>query len=435
MKTRSVLVVLSLAVAFAAGAAPVVVTEGTPVASGGSKLRFDYKLTEEPAVITVDIQTNAGGNAWASIGGEHQWNLIGDVNRRVAPDADAVRSIYWNGELDWPGHVVEAGKMRAVVEAWPTNALPPFMCQDPFYADHVMFYRDKASIPGGITNRLYKTDYVLYRKIPAAEVVWQMGDGHTSGVGSDCRRPKHWVVLSQDYYMGVYEVTHAQYKLFTSISGSFKGTSASVARTKEESAYVGDLDLCPVGWVNICELRGWWGNTSHQDEDFCWSSANQSHEVHASRVFGLLRRMCPKIGLLFDLPTEAQWEYACRAGTSTAYNVGDSLNKQGWTKEAYDDEKKHEVGLLQPNAWDLYDMHGNVSEICLDQLDNYGTGTKENPDRDPPGGSNGRSVNRGGNFSWSTDIMYSASSARYRSNKDGTYTMIGFRICAPAVIY
>ena len=433
MNKRTMLLVAGVAAALAAEAAPVVSAEGTPVAYGGSKLRFDYKLTGEPAVITVDIQTNAGENAWASIGGEHQWHMLGDVNRRVAPDANVTRSIYWNGELDWPNHVVEAGKTRAVIEAWPTNALPPYMCQDPWHQDNIMFYRDKASVPGGVSNRLYKTDYVLYRKIPAAGVVWQMGDGRGE-CDNDCKRTKHWVILSQDYYMGIYEVTHAQYQLFTSISSAFRGTSASVARTKEGSEYVGELGLCPVGWINICELRGWSGNKTYPDEDIYWSSAHPSHEVHPNRVFGLLRRMCPGIGLQFDLPTEAQWEYACRAGTSTLYNVGDSLNGQGWTKDQYGDVKKHEVGLLQPNDWGLYDMHGNVSEICLDQLGDYGTGTKENPDRDPSGGSNGRAVNRGGNFTWSPDIRYAASSSRYRSDKSGTYTMIGFRICAPAII-
>ena len=164
------------------------------------------------------------------------------------------------------------------------------------------------------------------------------------------------------------------------------------------------------------------------------------HAVDATSFMGRLQE---KTGLTFDLPTEAQWEYACRAGTATAFNSGNSLTSTSLYDAIMDEtgryygnqskgkggytSKHTKVGSYLANDWGLYDMHGNVSEWCLDWFSSIGTAAKT----DPVGSTTGSyRMIRGG--SWGDDASYCRSayrSAYYPS--DGSY-YFGFRVlCQP----
>ena len=137
-------------------------------------------------------------------------------------------------------------------------------------------------------------------------------------------------------------------------------------------------------------------------------------------------------GLTASLPTESQWEYACRAGTKTAYSFGDSLNGDkancdgnypyGTTRKGKYLRKTSPVKRYAPNAWGLYDMHGNVCEWCLDYYGEYPTGTVVDPK-----GPNSASyrVLRGG--CWGSGARNCRSAYRYGLDPGIRFNSLGFR--------
>jgi len=128
----------------------------------------------------------------------------------------------------------------------------------------------------------------------------------------------------------------------------------------------------------------------------------------------------------YRLPTEAQWEYACRAGTTTAYNTGDTISDNTGWYDSNSGMKTHEVGKKSANAWGLYDMHGNVYEWCWDWDGSYSSGSQT----DPTGaviGSN-RMV-RGG--SWFAFDRWLRSAYRFDISPNSRSDRIGFRLVRP----
>ena len=186
---------------------------------------------------------------------------------------------------------------------------------------------------------------------------------------SDVNRQKnetqHEVTISKGYYLGVYEVMQAQYeKVMGKNRSLYQG-----AIVGNENA---DLPVENVSW--------------HDAVEFCKKLSELPEEKKAGRVY--------------RLPTEAEWEYACRAGSKTAYSFDDEdglLPEYGWFRRN-SSSRTHTVGLLEPNVWGLFDMHGNVWEFCSDWYAEYPKG----PVSDPSGPSKGvHRVYRGGG--WGAD--------------------------------
>ena len=266
-------------------------------------------------------------------------------------------------------------------------------------------------IPAGGWKDEHKTTKLVLRKInkgtfimgsPAGEVKYS--DRLIYNPDDLNRKPnvdyRRHVTLTEDFYLGIFQTTRMQYALVMGENPLHERQSYSnVDMTNANTLLYGTLPVT----ANYEDIRGY----SRGEE---WPA---NHNVDSWSFMGKLRA---KTGLLFDLPTEAQWEYACRAGTTTALNNGKDLTnmtnclnlaKVGWYWYShYENINGYDrypvaVGLLKPNAWGLHDMHGNVRELCLDwfyseQRDDV---FDNSPLVDPKGAIYGHDrVARGGNY-------------------------------------
>ncbi len=216
--------------------------------------------------------------------------------------------------------------------------------------------------------------------IPAG--TFRMGDA-----GAAVSSPVHEVTITRPFYLGACEVTQRQWEAVTG---------------KNPSRFTGNDH--PVESVTWDECRGF--------------------------IAQLNEKFAPK-DLRFRLPTEAEWEYACRAGTTTTWCFGDDAEKLGdyaWYRSNAGG-RSHPVGRKKPNAWGLYDVHGNVVEMCADR---YGpTYYAASPKQDPPGPETGtHRVIRGGGWMGLPDITGSAVRRYVGATRDYRY---GLRLAATVV--
>jgi formylglycine-generating enzyme required for sulfatase activity len=246
---------------------------------------------------------------------------------------------------------------KAVPATTPTPSIPPppaalFPVVVPYDAtiarEHQRNWAGHLRVPVEIENSLG----MRLTLIPPGE--FDMG---SDGPGAKPEEtPRHRVKITRPYRIGTFEVTQGQY--------------ARLMPEPPDLAENGAGPDHPVGLV------------SHEDAaEFC----RRLTELPAER----------KAGRRYRLPTEAEWEYACRAGTATAFNIGDELRAADANLNRL---SRVPVGRFRPNAWGLYDMHGNVCEWCADRYaaDAY---ARPAPAVDPKGPASGnRRVSRGGGF-------------------------------------
>ena len=217
-----------------------------------------------------------------------------------------------------------------------------------------------------------------------------------SNNGDSDEKPVHAVTLTKSFYIGKYEVTQAEWqKVMGANPSQFKGD-----RNPAEQ----------VSWNECHELL---------------KKLNEG--VSSARFSASLpdRAKATTTSLRFALPTEAEWEYACRAGTKTEFCFGDkerTLGDYAWYS-SNSDRKTHPVGEKKPNPWGLYDMHGNVWEWCEDWHGDYSRGEVT----DPSGPRNGSDrVIRGG--SWYFGARPCRSAYRSGFSPDSRYSYLGCRV-------
>ena len=229
------------------------------------------------------------------------------------------------------------------------------------------------------------------------EFVWiepgrfEMGSPSSESGRYDDEGPRHWVTIGEGFWLGQTEVTQGQYRAVMGKNpSSFKGS-----------------DMLPV-------------------EQVSWNDAKSFCE-----------RVSRETGLRVRLPSESEWEFACRAGTTTAFNTGSTINTDqanyngNWTygngRKGVYREKTVPVGSFKPNAWGLYDMPGNVWEWCEDVWHDSYQGAPTDGSAWTRGVDQGRRVLRGG--SWLDYPRFCRSAFRGRYTPVNAHFLNGFRVC------
>ena len=211
---------------------------------------------------------------------------------------------------------------------------------------------------------------------------FQMG---SSEGGNFDEKPVHEVTITKPFYMAVTEVTNEQYEKFDLEHRQF--------RSKHELSKSYDQAAIYISWNDAKAFCDW---------------------------------LSKKEGKPYRLPTEAEWEYACRAGTTTKYYTGDELPElyhKSQQREGFPKPVDLTVGMTPANPWGLYDMHGNVEEWCLDWYGPYDPAEQ----KDPLGYSDGDfKVSRGG--SHNTNVTWLRSANRQGTLPEDKHWFIGFRV-------
>ena len=372
----------------------------------------------------VDIDFQLTKPAWAS---SDQVVRIGVVasndTREVAVSYAALagtaalpgvsRRIVWDPTLDHPNKSFP--QLKFYLSVISTNVEPEYLVIN--LDDGDIEYKDEY-FAEEVNADLYKTEKMAFRYIPPG--TFAMG---TEGSGKA-------TTLTKGFYMGVFEVTQEQWRRVKGVAPASRFTAEQEMRPKETVAYQD---------IRGSTLGAGWPTDSNVD---------------TNSFLGILRDRTLINEL--DLPTEAQWEYACRAGTTTYYSDGEAAapndgvslntgesntfinvlgrykynggcvwNGSAWVQTAGTVGPTNGtaiVGSYLPNAWGLYDVHGNVYEWCLDWHASSLTGGV-----DPKGAAVGSSrVLRGG--SWDSAASYCRSAFRFDYAPSDRYIKYGFRL-------
>jgi len=250
-----------------------------------------------------------------------------------------------------------------------------------------------------------KVTKVLTPTITPLTKRYQMGSNKTKE-----EQPIHEVTINYDFEIAQTPVTVGEFRVFVEATGYL--TEAE----KEDGAYVWD----DKNWDKKKDVS--WKNPYFEQTDehpvvcVSWNDAQ-----------AYIKWLNEETKVNYRLPTEAEWEYACRAGTDTKWYFGDDkkeLDKYAWYNQN-SENRTHPVATKEPNPWGLYDIHGNVWEWCLDDyVDNY-----ENTPRDGSAnekGEEGSKVLRGG--SWNDNANYTRSAYRGGGFPSDRSSYLGFRL-------
>lgn len=438
-----------LLAATAAMASPVATVTSVTQAADLS-VTVTYTLADGPAVVTMDVETKDANGVWKSIGGENVSGRCppsGDVFKRVT--GEGPHSFVWDPDFAWPGSDFVAGSdnVRITVRAWAMDDTPDYMAVrlSSNETERVAWYPAAEYVPGGVlSNVAYRTGTLLMRRIHAKDVTWTMGTTNGKLWWIANHSPAHPVTLDHDYYIGVFQLTIAQLYAVN--------TQKSLSQTYGESEGL----MRPADGMSYGVLRE--GNLhTAVDPDHEWPNPPAETSIIAKFRKRLICAEFPQ-GLDIELPSEAEWEYACKAGVCNEmyWNNGALIGNDAGNADVIPGRCKGNqavnatfhsptvgptnatavCGSYAPNPWGLYDMHGNLWETCLDwyadDITALNGAVNAKGEYLADGTTKGEQrVSRGG--SWREDSYASQSEFRQpRSPSDTGYSSSGVRFACRA---
>ena len=321
--------------------------------------------------------------------------------RENSPEADSSKAFrlmdtFINNGANWPlldMLAVVQGLDKTITQARSLPIVVTITCPDQSCLYEETYQEEVPAKHGGRSRKTADETKTKVRSVTESRIVTKSIPGQTvriefcyipagtfiMGGSTPNTDDRHEVTISREFYFGKYPVTQAQWEaVMGNNPSSFKGPDR------------------PVENVSWSDCQSFIEKLNYQADDN-----------------------------LYRLPTEAQWEYACRAGSTTACYFGEDegrLGEYAWYQKNSNRET-HPVGKKKPNAWGLYDMHGNVWEWCQDWYGNYPAGPVIDP-RGPSSGSN-RVLRGGGWRDFAGDCF---SGIRYSSSPGNRFHSIGFRL-------
>ena len=400
MKT-SMMLVAAACLAGVAGAAVPRVSNVRMTQDGKHRAKITYEISEAPGIATLDILTNG-----VPIGASVLTNATGDVNKLLGVGP---HQIVWKPWETWPGHTFETASVTAKVTVWPTNAPPDWLAVELTKADYpVTYYATEDALPWGKIwqNKTYKGDVFLMRRIPASHAQSFMGSPESEANRIAGRETRRMCTLTNDYYMAIFPTTFRHYYLLND-------HTATEAR------------LTPVVTLSYNMLRYNTGNADNKALPVNFPTTSRTFVGGTS----YLKAWRDKTGLTFDLPTSAQWEYACRAGMDTPINwPGGTGSMDDLGVVCQLGKNCYEVGGKGANSWYLFDTIGNCYEWVLDYFEGDSDPIPPDPVTDPFGPMSEPKVQRKIRGFHAQDIhkraAFFTASEHLRKSQE-----IGFRLC------
>jgi len=345
-------------------------------------------------------------------GSSIRWPDVGFRVSLVLPDRVGAKTTPTTGTQATSG--IQPSPFTGPDGKWKLPPGSPLPAVAPFDATKAKEYQTEWAKHLGVPVELTNSIGMKLMLIPPGE--FMMGSPDSDKDAQPTERPQHRVRITKPFYMGKYPVTQQEYQQVIgsipkqNLRGSSPRTKGEVAGRETRRFAVGNLS-----WEEMVE--------------FCRRMSSLPNEKAAGRMY--------------RLPSEAQWEYACRAGTTTRFCFGDDvsgLDEYGWPEGTWSSSSNitPPVGEKKPNAWGLYDIYANVWQFCADWFDAtyYANSPVDDPPGgqlsfyvpptvDPKGGQSGLRICRGGGWNWPKKFCRSADRNHYGTGHQEYY--LGFR--------